>query len=302
MFELIFLALTALNQSDEWKAKLPTTEVGIEIITPARIPSKNENSIAPKLLGDEFIAIWAQDLNSGKTLFTKDALRPQNIASLTKIMTFLVIFQEHELDEIITITRTATLTEGAQIDLYQYETMDIQTLLRAILIPSANDAARALAIHNAGSEDEFAKKMNQYAKKYKLPSAKFYNSTGLDIRDAKTGKYHGNIMSANDVAQMTKIALKNPFFRKTVAKTEFFGTSADGQFAHSKPSTNQLLGSFVGSKGVKTGYTGLAGQCLVNLSERADGIEILTVVLGSPDRFQETKNIITWLWDNYEWR
>ena len=71
---------------------------------------------------------------------------------------------------------------------------------------------------------------------------------------------------------------------------------------HQKVSTNKLLGTFVGSKGVKTGYTGLAGQCFINLSEDEAGRELLTVVLGSTDRFGETKNLLTWILDSFEWR
>jgi len=109
-------------------------------------------------------------------------------------------------------------------------------------------------------------------------------------------------MSAQDMALMARVALQDSFFRNTVAKSEFYGTSTDGEFVHQKASTNQLLGTFVNSKGVKTGFTGLAGQCLVNLSEDEDGQEILTVVLGSSDRFGETKNLLTWIWDSFVWR
>ena len=302
MLELILFALSALNTSDDWKAKLPPISGSVEIIDPAKVPIKDSDSLEPKLLEEKSVAVWAQDLDSGKKLYEKNSLRPQHIASLSKILTFLIIWEEHELNEIVSVPLTATQAIGAQIGLYQYEKITVGTLLEAILIPSANDAALALALHNSGSEIEFAKKMNQYAKKYGLRSAKFHNSTGLDIRDAKTGEFYGNMMSAADVAKLTKLALKNKFFRTTVAKPEFFGTSVDQQFAHSKKSTNQLFGSFVGTKGVKTGYTELAGQCLVHLSEREDGVEILSVVLGSPDRFQETKNLLTWLWDNFVWR
>ena len=84
--------------------------------------------------------------------------------------------------------------------------------------------------------------------------------------------------------------MADEFVRQTVNKSEFFGTSDDGQFSHEKASTNILLGNFLGVEGFKTGYTELAGQCLVTLGTRG-GNEVITVVLGSVDRFSETKKL-----------
>jgi D-alanyl-D-alanine carboxypeptidase len=212
----------------------------------------------------------------------------------------------------MSIPLAATQIEGAKAGLYAYEQLSIRTMLEALLIPSGNDAAVALAIHNAGTEEDFVVKMNQKAARLGLNSAEFFNASGLDIfevvcadeacKNVLDEQVFGNVMSAQEVALMSRIALQDPFFRETVAKSEFYGTSADEAFAHQKASTNQLLGTFVNSKGVKTGYTGLAGQCLVNLSEDEAGREILTVVLGSSDRFGETKNLLTWIWDSFVWR
>lgn len=285
---------------------------GIEILEPAAVPIKSAEKLEPKFLGDPFLAVYAQDLASGKVLFTHDENRAQPIASLTKMMTYLVIKAEHDLDEVVTIPYEATQVEGAKAGLYAYEKVSVATMLEAILIPSGNDAALALAIHNAGSEAEFAVKMNQMARKIGLKSAQFHNASGLDILEVVCEdetcdevleeKVFGNTMSAFDVALLARTALQDEFFRTTVAKPEFYGQSVDEAFVHEKASTNQLLGSFVGSKGVKTGYTGLAGQCFVNLSEDEAGREILTVVLGSSDRFGETKNLLTWITDSFVWR
>ncbi len=112
---------------------------------------------------------------------------------------------------------------------------------------------------------------------------------------------YGNKMSARDILKLTRIALKNDFFRTTVPKGNFDGTSVDGEFFHEKPTTNQLYGSFLNLSGVKTGYTELAGECFVALGEH-DGHQILTVILGSNDRFGETKNFLSWIYDSFEWR
>lgn len=314
MIELLFLAFLGNQSQNFLKAspafsKLPQ----IEIIEPAKLPTKKAEKIAPKLLEDENLAILAMDLNSGKKLFQKKSNRAQNIASLTKLMTFLVISENYELDQKVIILPEATKTYGAQIDLYAYEKMSVKTLLEASLIPSANDAARALAFFDSGSEEKFVEKMNQYAQKLELNSAKFFNSTGLDMFkggkncNTLTGqncdKSYGNKMSAEDLTKLTRILLKNDFFRETIQKDNFSGTSLDGKFFHDKKSTNQFLHekNFINSKGVKTGYTLLAGQCFINLSVE-DGNEILTVVLGSSDRFGETKNLISWIFDSFVWR
>lgn len=315
MLELLFLAFFGTQSQDFLAQQTPPTVLPkIEIVEPAKLPSKKAQKIAPKLLEDEALSIWALDIGSGKTLFEKKSNRAQPIASLTKLMTFLVIMQNHDLDEIVTISPKATRTYGAQIDLYDYEKLTVKTLLEASLIPSANDAAKALAIFDAGTEDEFVEKMNQYAKKFELHSTQFFNATGLDIYEGGencnpfTGedceKTYGNLASARDLMKLTRILLRNDFFRETVKKKHFYGTSTDEQFFHEKASTNQFLNdkNFINSKGVKTGYTLLAQQCFINLSEDSDGNEILTVVLGSSDRFGETKNLMLWILDSFVWR
>lgn len=288
----------------------PRSEV--VLIKPAAVPTKSVEKLEPQLLSDPDLAVFAQDLASGKTLFRKSSQTAQPIASLTKIMTYLVIKDEHALDEIVTIPLQATKAAGVKVGLYQFERLTVETMLQALLIPSGNDAAIALAIFNAGTEDDFVIKMNQKAAQLGLKSAKFYNASGLDIfevvcadeacMDVLDEKVFGNLMSAQDLALMSRFALKDDFFRSVVSQNEFYGTSVDGEFAHEKKSTNQLLGTFVNSKGIKTGFTNLAGQCLVNLSEDEAGREVITVVLGSSDRFGETKNLLTWIWDSFVWR
>lgn len=282
------------------------------LINPVALPTKSVEKLEPILLSDPNLAVLAQDLSSGKILFDKASQNAQPIASLSKIMTYLVIREEHNLDEIVTVTPVATRIEGAKVGLYAYEKLTIRTLLEALLIPSGNDAAVALAIYNAGSEEDFVVKMNQKSARLGLNSAEFFNASGLDIfevvctdedcKDIVNERVFGNVMSAQEVALMARIALQDSFFRETVAQPEFYGTSTDGKFVHQKASTNQLLGTFVNSRGVKTGFTSLAGQCLVNLSENEAGRKILTVVLGSSDRFGETKNLLTWIWDSFVWR
>lgn len=274
----------------------------IEALEPSKVPIKKSKKVAPKILDDKRTAVLAFDEGAGKILFAQNKNRSQPIASLSKILSFLVIMDHHDLEDVVSVPQEATKTGGAGIELYWKERLTIRTLLEAALIPSANDAMVALAMYDSGTEKAFAKKMNEKARELGLRSAEFFNSTGLDILDEQTGESYGNKMSASDMLRLVRIALNNDFFRETVAKENFWGTSVDERFAHEKKSTNQLLGSFLNSKGVKTGYTKHAGECLVNLSEGSDGSEIITVILGSRDRFGETKNLVTWIMDSFVWK
>lgn len=274
----------------------------VEIVQPAKIPQRRDGRVAPQLLGDERVSVLAQDLVTQKHLLAERIDRPQPIASLTKMLTVLLVLRDHELDEVVSVSLESTEQDGAAIGVYEHERLTVQTLVEAALIPSANDAAVALAGHHSGSEAEFVIEMNALAQELGLTSASFVNATGLDVWDEEKEIWIGNQMSARDVAHLARVALGNPFFRETVNKRHFFGTSTDEQFFHEKQSTNQLFDTFLNLSGVKTGYTRLAGQCFVALGNTPDGHEVITVILGSEDRFGETKKLLSWVYDSFEWR
>lgn len=311
MLELLILALLSptaqgfLEQSES-SYQLPK----IEVLDPSRIPQKKNKKVTPVLLDDPATAILAMDLDSSKILLSSHSTRSQPIASLTKLMTALVILENHELDEVVTTPLEATKINSSTIDIYQYEQLNVGTLLEAILIGSANDAAVALAIFHSGSEAEFVREMNERAKQLDLDSAKFYNSTGLDVLEPREEddpkdtepEILANLMSAQDVARLARIVLQYDFVREAIAQPHFYGTSVDEEFFHEKPSTNQLLGTFLNLKGMKTGYTYMAGECFIALGETEMGNEVMTIILGSSDRFGETKKLLSWIYDSFEWR
>ncbi|MBT3349191.1 D-alanyl-D-alanine carboxypeptidase [bacterium] len=301
MLEFLIFALLHGGSSDFLTKSAPGPTPKIEILNPIELPRRQAEKIAPVLFEDERTAIFAIDLQSGKTLLSQNENRPQPIASLSKIMTALILLENHDLNDVVTVDLAATEVVGARIDLYEYEKLTVRTLLEAALIPSANDAAVALAIFHAGSEKNFVEEMNAKAKELHLNSAKFVNATGLDLFD-ENGQPFGNKMSARDILQLVRIAMQDDFFRETVAKRHFDGTSIDEQFYHEKDSTNELFDTFLNLKGVKTGFTFLAGQCFVALGETPDGHDVLTVILGSSDRFGETKTLLSWIYDSFEWR
>ena len=146
--------------------------------------------------------------------------------------------------------------------------------------------------------------MNQAAQELNLSSAQFWNATGLDIYPdkGKEGDVRGNQMSAYDISILARVLLRDDFFVRSIRQPVFSGSSVDGKFYHTKKSTNQLLGSFLSIKGLKTGYTILAGECFVALGETSDGNEVITVVLGSDDRFGDTTRLLSWIYEAFEWK
>jgi len=274
----------------------------IEVLEPAAIPQRDYKKIAPKLLENPDTAVLAMDLDSGKVLLDERADRSQPIASLSKLMTALIILENHELDEVVTVPYEATRVNSSTIDVYQYEQFTVETLMEAILIPSANDAAITLAIFHSGSEAEFVREMNRRAKELGLMSAEFFNSTGLDLFNDEGTETWGNKMSGRDVMKLTRLLRTYDFVKQAMSKDHFYGTSVDEKFFHEKSSTNQLLNTFVNVTGGKTGFTYLAGECFTAIGKTPDGHEILTVILGSSDRFGETKKLLSWIYDSFEWR
>ncbi len=302
MLEYLLFALFSTS-GQEMLAQMQLQQLPeIEILNPISLPQLEAGRVAPKLLSNEQTAVFAQDIDSKKILLSERVDRAQPIASLTKIMTALVILSEHTLEEVVVVPLVATQVEGVQIGIYQYEKLTVKTLLQAALIPSANDAAVALAVWDAGSEEAFALKMNEKAKELGIMTAEFFNATGLDMWNENTESWYGNKMSARDVARMARFALQDSFFKDTVVQRHFWGTSVGGEFLHEKKSTNQLFDTFLNLSGVKTGYTRLAGQCFVSLGSTKDGHEVLTVILGSTDRFGETKRLLSWVYDSFKWK
>jgi D-alanyl-D-alanine carboxypeptidase (penicillin-binding protein 5/6) len=301
MLGWLFLTLFASEIPPVWQTYRVPSMAGIEILQTKRLPlifSKEKSRVLPQ----EKEAAWAvYDVHSGTEIIGHNMHKQLPIASLTKLMTAQIILRDHELDEVVQIPLEAVQTEGVKGGFYAYEKVTIKTLLQAILIGSANDAARSLAIHNAGSEKEFATKMNLEAQYLGLKSAHFYNSTGLDVYPTKTdnGQIKGNLMSARDISILVRLLIRNDFVRETVNNETWYGASVDGKFEHYMETTNDLL-SQENIKGFKTGYTLLAKQCFVSLVEQ-DKNEYITIVLGSKDRFGQTQKIINWMGRSVRW-
>ncbi|MFH1218464.1 MAG: D-alanyl-D-alanine carboxypeptidase family protein [Candidatus Peregrinibacteria bacterium] len=253
-------------------------------------PVKSSQFISPIIEAKSAIAI---DVESGAVLFEKNAHERRAIASITKLMTMTIILEENELTETATVSANAAAIEGSTMYLRPGENITVENLLYGAIINSANDAAVALAEHNAGTVSEFVEKMNKKALSLGLVNTHFSNPIGLDHPD--------NYSSAYDIAKLSRYIYQYEFIRQAAQLKDFEVSSIDEKYKHKLNSTNDLLDSYLHIKGLKTGRTDTAGLCMVAVAEKNENNEIITVVLNSPARFTETKILVDWVFRAYSW-
>jgi D-alanyl-D-alanine carboxypeptidase len=196
------------------------------------------------------------------------------IASTTKIMTGLLVLENADFDDIVTVSKEAEETVGQEIGLVAGERMTVGSLFRALLVRSANDAATALAEHISGSIDAFVQLMNDRAEELGLEETSFANPHGLDAP--------GHRSSARDLLTMARVAMSHPEFADAVRSRVIVMTPAPDGTQRVGISTNLMLSSYEGMLGVKTGLTPRALFTFVGVAER-DGRRLYAVVLGSPE-------------------
>lgn len=227
----------------------------------------------------------------GRELWARDSDTRRAMASTTKIMTAIIVLEEASLTDEVTVSSRAAGVGESVSGLSAGDTLTIQKMLEALLVKSGNDAAAALAEHVSGSVDAFVELMNAKAADLGLEDTRYQNPHGLDEANHFT--------SARDLAVLARYAMANQEFRRIVALPE---TTINGRGgAHTLESSNLLLGEFEGANGIKTGWTGKAGYCLVASAERG-GVELLAVVLGSrteQSRFDEAQRLLEWGFAHY---
>jgi D-alanyl-D-alanine carboxypeptidase len=225
------------------------------------------------------------DVDAGQFLLERNAHQRRPPASLTKIATALVALRRLNLSQTVTVGDEVQV-EGMRIGLVPGDTLTVEALLYGTLLNSGNDAAAALAVAAAGSQERFVEEMNALAAELGLQDTHFVNPHGLDSA--------GHYSSAYDLALLANAALANPTFAAIVAAP---AKELDGWQFHT---TNQLLGAYPGVDGVKTGTTDDAGECLVASATR-HGHRVLTVVLGSTDRYADTRALLDFYYGHYQW-
>lgn len=218
------------------------------------------------------------DVATGTVLYEKNAHEALAPASVTKVMTMLLIMEAVDsgkiaLTDTVTASEAAAAKGGSQIYLKAGETMSVSDMLKSIAVSSANDCACAMAEHICGSEGAFVEAMNRRAKELGMQDTHFVNCTGLD--DDDSAKLHRT--SAYDIALMSRELLKNhPDIQKYT--TIWMDTVRNGAFGLSN--TNKLIRFYPGATGLKTGYTAGAGYCL-SASAQKEGMELIAVVMGA---------------------
>lgn len=248
------------------------------------------------------------DAKTGTVLYNKGMDLQREPASTTKIITGLLAIERLPLDKVVTIDAKTPFTEGSRIYLMEGEKITVKDLLYALFLESANDAAVALAVEMAGNVDDFAVMMNEKAKELGAKNTTFRNPNGLHL--------DGHVTTAYDLAMIAKGAMENPTFRKYVStykhtiqptnKQEepryLYNTNRLLYDNKTKVSVNGVLraAKYDGAIGIKTGYTGQAGGCLVAGASR-NGTELISVVMKSTDsgRFGDSIALLDWGFENY---
>ena len=239
------------------------------------------------------------DVNTGTILYESNAHERLAPASVTKVMTMLLIMEAVDsgkigLNDMVTASETAAAKGGSQIYLKVGETMSVSDMLKSIAVSSANDCACAMAEHLAGSEQAFVSMMNQKAQELGMNDTNFVNCTGLD--DGADAANHRT--SAHDIALMSRELLKNhPKIKEFT--TIWMDTVRNGAFGLSN--TNKLVRFYQGATGLKTGFTSGAGYCL-SASAQREGMELVAVVMGaetSQSRNAACKQLLDYGFANY---
>ncbi len=241
--------------------------------------------------------------STGSIIYEKDKDKERMIASVTKIMTMLLIFEALDsgrisLEDSVTVSAHAASMGGSQVYLEENEVQSVETMIKCICISSANDAATAMAEYIGGTEEAFVEKMNERAKELGMEHTHFLNCCGLDD-DITTGHYS----SAYDVALMSReLIVKHPQIKQysTVWMDSFTHHTRKGEKEFGLTNTNRLVRTYDGITGLKTGSTSKAKYCLSATANRG-GIDMIAVVLGAAtpaDRFSEAASLLNYGYAN----
>ena len=236
------------------------------------------------------------DVDSGQVLVDQDGEREAPIASLTKLMTAVLVTRRTDPADVVTVSRDAATSIGgvgvSELGLQTGERISVAQLLYALLLQSANDAAVALAEHVSGSVAAFVRAMNAAARRLGMRHTHFTSPNGLDDRGYST---------ALDLVKVTRAAFADPRFAR-IDRTRFHRIPAPNGEAREIQNRNVLLWLYPGTIGGKTGYTSAAGYCVVAAAERG-GVRLAAVVLGAPgEPFSDAAELLDYGFTAFERR
>jgi len=241
-------------------------------------------------------SVVLMESSTGQIIYEKDPDTLRHPASITKIMTMILIFDALEsgkisLEDTVTVSEYAASMGGSQVFLEPGETQTVETMLKCISVASANDACVAMAEHICGSEQEFVAKMNERAKNLGMNHTTFINCCGLDIE--------GHMTTAKDVALMSReLITKYPQIHNycTIWMENITHVTKRGSSEFGLTNTNKLIRQYPYATGLKTGSTDQAKYC-VSATAKKDGLELIAVVLAAPDhkvRFQDATTLLNY--------
>ena len=240
-------------------------------------------------------AVLLMEKTTGQVLYEEHAHDPLELASVTKVMTMLLIMEALEegtitKETMVPVSATAAGMGGSQVYMKEGESFSVHDMLKAIAVASGNDACVAMAEYLAGSESAFVEKMNARAAELGMENTVFVNCTGLPAE--------GHHSSAYDIALMSRALIQNHPDIRTYT-TIWMDSLRDG--ASSLVNTNRLIRFYQGATGLKTGSTDSALYCLSGTAER-DGMELIAVIMKAPtstQRFEDATNLLNYGFSTY---
>lgn len=248
------------------------------------------------------VSIEVQKNGDEKFLYAKDINKKLAIASLTKLMTAYVALENYDLDQQIIISKRADSIEGNSVNLRAGETFYVKDLFYSLLMESSNESAQALA--ETMGEERFVNLMNQKTQELGLENTYFFNPVGLD---PDSSLISSNYSTSEDLVILFLHVFQKPLI-KEILKTEKYDLyTTNGLLHHQIENNNELLKDEQISwqdkiLGGKTGWTPIAGQCLLLVLDNSKNNSIIVnIILNSPDRFQEMKQLIDWIYKAYKW-
>lgn len=241
-----------------------------------------EQATPPQLSAQSYLLY---ELGSERVLYAHNSTVARAPASLTKLMTALLVLEQADINSTVAVV-PGDMAEGATMGLAVGDVVSVTDLLWGLLLPSGNDAANTLARHVGGSVENFVATMNRRAREIGLQQTHFVNPHGLDA--------DGHVSSAADMLVLTRELWAYPLFRSMV------GTANAQWHERDLINTNELLSTFAGTTGVKTGTTDNAGECLVASIER-DGRTVMIVIMGSTARFEDAITLYNAFRASFAW-
>lgn len=260
-------------------------------VQPAYAPVRNTGIAAPVIDANSALVYHPE---TDTTLFAKNESIRAPIASLTKVMTVLVVSNLLDPSDIVTVSSASVRVDGEKQTLYADERLAVRDLITMMLVESSNDAAYALAEHASRRGIDVVAEMNQRARELGMLDTSFNDPAGLNDEAYST---------ARDLIRLVRAAQKQPNLWNVMREQLVTVSSTDGEISHTLENTNQLLTDTPGIVWGKTGNTDGALGCMMVVVEIPDKDDtLISIVLGSRVRFSDTKTLLSWAYDAWRWQ